>query len=280
MDLSEVGGSSRGDQGEGNAGGVSGVEIPNITGIKRLVSYIELMRILKRPLDWVLCAIFFFSVAALFLAHEDSFAREVVCAYTGFCPTNVNAKAWNKIFYDLAVGALVSLIFYGLVVRLPDYRKRLRIKKGLANHYQGFREDCIAIMLMVSDGTFEWGFHEVLVEQDKFRDYFKEKVSPDQDRWDAFQNKLDEHYLQELIMKTEILRDEIAFVLNNVDIPDDRPFEFLKRLSRAILSMRNTTLGYDETKQFAGFLWSVFAGWDVISGYRDSDIIQEMIDAI
>jgi hypothetical protein len=90
------------------------------------------------------------------------------------------------------------------------------------------------------------------IEQDKFRRYFQEKVSPSEDRWDAFQNMLNEHYLQELITKTEILRDEISFALSNIEISDDKPFEFLKRLSAAILSMRNTTLGYDETKQFSG----------------------------
>ena len=135
-------------------------------------------------------------------------------------------------------------------------------------------------MLMVADGTFTWGFHETLVDQDKFRDYFKQQISPDQDRWHAFLNNLDQYHLQQLSMHMEILRDEIAFVLNNIDIPNDQPFEFFKRLSRAILSMRSTTLGYDETKQFAGFLWSVFAGWDVITGYRERDIIQEMIEAI
>jgi hypothetical protein len=235
---------------------------------------------MKNLLDWLLSAIFILSAAALFLAHEDPFVRDALCARIEFCPVIAHAQAWNKIFYDLGVGALVSLIFYGLVVRLPDYQKRRRIKRSLAHRYRNFREDCIAIMLMVADGTFEWGFHEALIEQGKFRKYFQEKVSPSQDRWDAFQNKLNEHYLQELIMKTEILRDEISFALNNIEISNDKPFEFLKRLSAAILSMRNTTLGYDETKQFSGFLWSVFAGWDIVSGYRDHDIIEEMIRAI
>jgi len=235
---------------------------------------------MKRLIDWLLGTILVLSIAAVFLAHEDPFVREALCARIGSCPVIANAKSWNKIFYDLAVGALVSLIFYGLVVRLPDYQKRRRIKRSLAHHYKNFREDCVAIMLMVADGTFEWGFHETLIEQEKFRKYFQEKISPSKDRWDAFQNKLDQHHLQELIMKTEILRDEISFVLNNIEIPDDRPFEFLKRLSAAILSMRNTTLGYDETKQFSNFLWSVFAGWDIISGYRDRDIIGETIKSI
>ena len=80
----------------------------------------------------------------------------------------------------------------------------------------------------------------------------------------------------------EIFRDELNFVLNNTDIPKDEPFEFMKRLSNAIYSMKDVTLGsgYDETKLLSRFLWSVFAGWDFITGYRKEDIVKKMIDAI
>ena len=78
----------------------------------------------------------------------------------------------------------------------------------------------------------------------------------------------------------EIFRDELAFVLNNTDIPKDKPFEFLKRLSAAIYSMKDVTLGYDESKPLASFLWNVFAGWDQITGYRKEDIVKKMIAAI
>jgi hypothetical protein len=79
-----------------------------------------------------------------------------------------NAKAWNKIFYDLAVGALVSLLFYLLVVRLPDYQRRQRLKGGLERHYRDFRKDCIEIMLLVADRGYSGGIPETLIEQDKF----------------------------------------------------------------------------------------------------------------
>jgi hypothetical protein len=68
-------------------------------------------RPMRRVLDGFLIAIFVLSIAALFLAHEDPFARDALCAHTGFCPVMPNAKAWDKIFYDLAVGALISLFF-------------------------------------------------------------------------------------------------------------------------------------------------------------------------
>jgi len=76
----------------------------------------------------------------------------------------------------------------------------------------------------------------------------------------------------------EIFRDELTFVLNNTEIPKDEPFEFLKRLSAAIYSMKDVTLRYDES--LADLLWSIFAGWDFITGSRKQDIIKKMIDAI
>jgi hypothetical protein len=235
---------------------------------------------LRHLRDLVLIVIFVLSVVALFLAHENPFARNVVCARTELCPHISNAKAWEKIVYDLAVGALITLLFYLLVVRLPDYERRQRLKKSLERHYYSFRKDCIQIMLLVADGTYAGDVPETLMAQDRFRNYFKEKVGPDRDRWDVFQNKLDEHYLRELLTRMEIFRDELTFVMNNTDIPKDEPFEFLKRLAAAIYSMKDVTLGYDESKPLASFLWSVFAGWDIIQGYRKEDIVEKMISAI
>src|SRR5258708_29756641 len=141
----------------------------------------------KHLLDGVLWTIGILSVAALFLAHEDPFGRDALCSHIRVCPAIENAKAWNKILYDIAVGALVSLLFYVLVVRVPDYQKRQRIKKSLTKQYENFREECIATMLMVSDGTYAWGFHRELMDQAKFKEYFKQPVGQGQDRWDAFQ---------------------------------------------------------------------------------------------
>src|SRR5258708_21832519 len=138
---------------------------------------------LKRLLDIVLIGMFVLSVASLFLAHEDNFARRAVCVHTGICPLIPNAKAWNKIFYDLAVGALVALFFYLLVVRLPDCLRRRRLKRNLRRHYRAFREDCIQIMLLVADGAHSGVVPEALLEQDSFRAYFEENVVPDRDRW-------------------------------------------------------------------------------------------------
>jgi hypothetical protein len=153
---------------------------------------------------------------------------------TGFCSTFAYAKAWYKVFYDLGIGALVSLAFYYIVVRLPEYQRRQRLKRSLELHYRAFRLNCIEIMLAVADGGYTGGQAEALLDPEEFKKYFKQKVTPDKERWHEFMNNLNEFYLVRLQTLMEQLRDELMFVLNNTDIPKDEPFEFLKRLSAAM----------------------------------------------
>jgi hypothetical protein len=234
----------------------------------------------RRSLDFLLVIIGIVSVALVLLSHEDPFVRVAVCTHTGFCPAFAHAKTWYKILYDLGIGALVSLAFYLLVVRLPEYQRRQRLKRSLKLHYRAFRLDCIGIMLAVADGGYTGGQSEALLDPKEFKKYFKQEVAPGTERWHQFLNNLSEFYLRQLQNLMEQLRDELMFVLNNTDIPKDEPFEFLKRLSAAMYSMKPVTLDDDEVKSLARFLWDVFAGWSFVDGYRKEDIIEKMIDAI
>jgi hypothetical protein len=234
----------------------------------------------KRWLDLILLVLLLLSVALMALGHEDPFARDWLCARIRFCPTSAHAIGWNKTFYDIGIGGLLSLMFYGLLVRLPEMQRRQRIKRSFEAQYRSFKRDCISTILSVADGSYSYDLVDRLTDQEKFRAYFKEEVSTSQDRWDRFQNNLDEGNLRELLTTMEIFRDEVRFVLNNTNIPRDRPFEFFKRLSNAIYSKKDTTVGYDSTERFGNFLWDIFAGFSVVSGPRDTDMVQEMIRSI
>ena len=75
---------------------------------------------------------------------------------------------------------------------------------------------------------------KTLLDQTKFREYFQERIDNSQDRWNVFENNLGQAQLDELITNLEIFRDEIIFILNNIDIRDEEAFEFLKRMSAII----------------------------------------------
>lgn len=111
------------------------------------------MRILKRPVDAVLAAIFLLSIVAVLLGSEDPFFRNALFRRASF-PERPHLQSWLKLLYDLGVGSLVSLFFYWLVVRIPEREKRNRIKRSFANHYREFKEDCIQVMLTVADGSW------------------------------------------------------------------------------------------------------------------------------
>ncbi len=231
----------------------------------------------KRLIDAFLLLLFVLSVALVMLGIHDPFARDAICKGIGFCP------AWeHKLIYDLGIGGLISLVFYGLLVRLPEFERRRRIKRRLRQQYRLFKKDCIATILGVVDGTYDPDLVDELLDQNKFRDYFKQKVSNSQEKWHVFLNEIRDHNLRELIVTMEIFRAEVLYVLNTTDVPNDEPFTFLKRLSAAMYSMTHTaTLEYDySVKQLSRFLWEVLAGWDWITGYRQKDVVEEMIRSI
>jgi hypothetical protein len=157
-----------------------------------------MMRFAKRPLNWLLLSLAVVSIAAIFLGQENPYTRAALCARVS-CPHVANSHAWEKIAYDLGIGSIISLLFYWLVVRLVENTKRRRIRNSFALHFRQFKEDAIATILMVTDGTYEYGFHQELVDQKEFREYFKQKDEEGNERWYAFYNKMTEYYLKELL---------------------------------------------------------------------------------
>ncbi len=196
------------------------------------------------------------------------------------CPTIADSRAWEKIAYDLGTGSIISLFFYWLVVRLPENVKRRRIRNSFALHFRQFKEDTIGTILMVTDGTYRYGLHEELVNQKKFKDYFKEKDRTGNERWYAFYNNMTEYYLQELQTHLEVLRSEILFTMAAVDIADKEVLEFMKRFSANIIRYRRTRLDDDSMKSFGNFIYEIFAGFSLVTGYMKRDYFQTMISDI
>src|SRR3954466_4232103 len=84
---------------------------------------------LKRWIDGTLWLLFLASIGAVVLGMDDPFARHWICEHIRSCPLVRNPDAWKKLIYDLGVAGLTSLLFYGLLVRLPECERRSRIKR-------------------------------------------------------------------------------------------------------------------------------------------------------
>lgn len=85
----------------------------------------------------------------------------------------------NQIAFDVSVGVLVSLFVYVLVVRIPEWKKRQRLKANLRRQYTNLKEECITNFLFACNGSASLDLVDKLKDQEAFKRYFKEKVTPD-----------------------------------------------------------------------------------------------------
>ncbi len=140
----------------------------------------------------------------------------------------------------------------------------------------------ICIFLDASEKCYDSRLPSKLSDQSEFKKFFTQPDNNDSRniKWHAVLNGLKEYHLKELLVEMEIFMNEVAYVLNNVEINDSNVFSFFKRLSQAVYRLKNSTLDYDDVKQLSGFIWELFAGWSFIDGYHDNDIVNVMINKI
>ncbi|MGP0592693.1 hypothetical protein ACTRXD_09175 [Nitrospira sp. T9] len=187
----------------------------------------------------------------------------------------------RNVFHALSIGFVVSAIFYFIVVWLPAWQRKVRILGNLQLHYNAFKLSCISTFLVYSDSQ-DYEPQEMLLDQEEFRRYFSIYTSTDQTRWHNVANALDRgaYPLRDILNELEILREELLYVLNNIDVHDEKVFGFLKRLSHAIFRIKHLEPGYDDVKSLCHFLWEIFTGYSFSEGYRKEDIVQSMIEKV
>ena len=175
--------------------------------------------------------------------------------------------------YDLAIGYLVSLIFYVLVVAIPDRMRRRRTARWLKLHHQNFKRGCIGIYLSTIGDSWDSELPESLLEPKAFRQYFLARHTPNQSRWHAVHNGLYEYGLPQLITECELFAHELEYTLLKLDISDDDIVLFIKRLSRSLRRLKTASPTYDDIKQLLNVLYPLHANWDWGAGYLDEDPI-------
>jgi hypothetical protein len=202
-----------------------------------------------------------------------------VCIY--IAAATVANDDYKAIAYDLSVGFIVSAIFYWIVVYLPESNRKEIIHSGLKEQYDNFRRSCISNFLILSSSQ-SYPHRDALLDQEEFRRYFKNNNDNGENRWDAVANGLqaNDYYLREIVYELRMLNEEIRFARSTLNIKDIEVYEFLGRLSRAIVRMESTTQDYDDIKSFCRFLWEIFTGWNWVSGYSKTDVIQEMLGRV
>lgn len=186
----------------------------------------------------------------------------------------------NQIAFDLSVGALSAIGMFYLLVRLPEYERKNRIKRHLNFSYQSFKRSVIQIFVGSIQGFYNSETVDRLMDQREFRAFFKEPYVPGQDKWHGIANKMSDFMLRQLVLETEVLLNEFQHALSVVDIRDPEVYSFMKRMSEALYRAKNWSADYDGTKEVLGFFWSILSGWSFVEGYSEREYIADMISEL
>ena len=232
----------------------------------------------KHRFDLALLLLTMLSTVLMFIASSDPVPE--VLRNTGLHAFLKQFATGNQIIFDLSVGILAGVFIYYLVVRVPEPRRRLRVRRNLAMTHDSCKRACNAIYLGCFMKSYPSGLPDELTDMARFRQFFKEEHVAGQMKWDAVANGLTDERLKDLVVELEILMQEVHFTLSAVDIKDPKAFGFLKSLSRILYRSKNWTTDYDSTKSLLGFLWAFHTGWSWEEGYLPADPIADMIAAV
>jgi hypothetical protein len=229
----------------------------------------------KRPLDLFLITLSAVCILLMIKTSGDPMISALrggaFSAYLGRFTTG------NEITFNLCVGIFASILMFFLVVRLPEFWQRRRLRKNLERTYNSFKTESIQLFLGCIQTSYSMDQVKELSDQVRFREFFKEPFKAAQTKWDGVANNLDDDKIKTLVVEFEILMNEIQYTLGAIDLTDEETFAFFKRISQVIYRSKNWTADYDDVKSILGLMWSLHTGWSWIDGYTGKDIMANMI---
>ena len=184
----------------------------------------------------------------------------------------------NSIIFNLSVGYLVSILLWLIVVYYPSKQHRLIIQKNLNDRYIDFRKNTIGILLFASTGKYDLNLLDTLCDHQKFKEYFSANKN---EKWFSALNHLQQNMnmVDDLLVEFQIFSSEITYVLNNIEIRNQKVHSVFKQFNEHIYRLKNSSVYSEEqVKHLGSFLFSIHARWSFIEGQLEADAIQEMID--
>jgi hypothetical protein len=197
------------------------------------------------------------------------------------CMSLANGGLWidvRSLANSILINLLAAYLFFLLIVHLPSFRQREVMRNNLRTRYMDFKTAIIGHFLAIADGSYASGLVAKLCDIKEFRNYYKEDNSA---RWYSIANSLNRNRFQvdEILVELAILQAEVSFVLNKVEIHDERVLAFFKSLSSTMYRLEHRDSD-DDVKSLMQFMWQLFAGWSWVNGYAEEDVVQTLIEKI
>lgn len=229
-----------------------------------------------RYLDWMLGILAALAVVLAFYAsayRAPSISEHTPAFLTWTLPY------YSDTLLNLSSGFAISVLFYFLIVRIPQSAQRKRLRRGLVGIYANVR---VSIMRQIlSASKLQNGDAEDLAsDSNACRKFFDTPNGHAEEGWYAVLNGLDAWHVQKIQLELQVLRNEIYYVMEKIDIEDIGLTAYLKNLSVVILEMNQLSADYDDQKTWGNFLWNLFTFFDWEKSYLSEDPVLTMFEKI
>lgn len=226
--------------------------------------------------DVLLLLVCLIAVYLMAVASSDPLASWITV--TPLAPAFLQFQTGNEIIFNLSAGAISAVVMFYLLVRVPAYEQKVRIRAHLLETYLDYKQEVIYIFLGILNDTIETELAEKLMNAPDFKDYFKAPSGVSgQDRTHYIMNNIEEHHLKQIKLESEILHSELQYAATRIDIQDNELHAFTRRITKSLLRSKNWDLSYDGVEEVLGFYWQLFAGWSFVSGFQGSDPLEDRI---
>ncbi|WP_063569175.1 hypothetical protein [Achromobacter ruhlandii] len=178
----------------------------------------------------------------------------------------------NTIIFNLAGGLFISIVFWLLMVEIPERKTRSLVREQLMRAYEDIRIKLLFILLDAA-GEYSFGDFKAAKNPEGFQGHFETPVGKTQTRWDLVYTQIlgGEDINRRLHGQFEALANAITHALARIPPRNAEAHDMLHDLARLLMDLRvmctpGRRLHESDAKHVSRELWTMF-----ITGHSPSD---------
>ncbi|HEY1753649.1 MAG TPA: hypothetical protein VGG29_20500 [Caulobacteraceae bacterium] len=187
----------------------------------------------------------------------------------------------------IGTGGIVSFLFYYLVNERLERRRRKLLRDGVKATYLDAKRNIALAVIQASQrgGRKDLQANVDTVERcltpEGFKSLFKGGREADEGFY-AFENEMSSQTseYEEIVFNLKIMGRAAERLADSSVVDDQHTHLVLVRLSTLVDRIERNGSGYDESKLLCGFIWQIFAGWNIIDGDLGHDPIEHAIEGL
>ena len=184
-------------------------------------------------------------------------------------------------------GALVSFLFYYLVVSLPEARRRRKVSQNLLNNYRSLKRELATQLIFASQKGGRRGIQaddatiSKILTPDGFEELFRRGREANEGMY-AVQNGLDSSpsIYKEMRRNVHVFTHQLRTALSAVEVESAELYMQLQRFESFLTRYTLDGEYYGSDRMLLRLIQDMFSGWDLVDGQHNTDRMEVLLQKL